>query len=175
MGRDGRLWGGAAGDAGTLGARSAPRCDCARGDVAQLEERRVRIAEARGSSPLISTNFPPVNTQAADRCGSCLHRHSSTGVAHRPRTRVPSQPRVCGPGGWSDATRDGIPIGRLCQIGRGARQLAWWRQCHPALRSPHPPDPAGDNLARRQVRPWRGRGEVSLRLDLPDRDLTPRP
>ena len=29
-------------------------CD-SRGDVAQLGERRVRIAEARGSSPLIST------------------------------------------------------------------------------------------------------------------------
>ena len=28
------------------------------GDVAQLAERRVRIAEARGSSPLISTNYP---------------------------------------------------------------------------------------------------------------------
>ena len=31
----------------------------ARGDVAQLEERCVRIAEARGSSPLISTTSLP--------------------------------------------------------------------------------------------------------------------
>jgi hypothetical protein len=30
----------------------------ARGDVAQLEEHRVRIAGVRGSSPLISTNHP---------------------------------------------------------------------------------------------------------------------
>ena len=104
-----------------------PPCDCARGDVAQLEERRVRIAEARGSSPLISTKFPPVDTRAAYRRGSYLQRHSRTGVACERHTRVPSPLRVCGPGGWSDATRNGFSIGRLSRIGRGDRQLAWWR------------------------------------------------
>ena len=43
------------GTSGTLSHRSAPVRDCSRGDVAQLEEHRVRIAGVRGSSPLIST------------------------------------------------------------------------------------------------------------------------
>ena len=38
--------------------RASPPPVHPRGDVAQLEERRVRIAEARGSSPLISTIHP---------------------------------------------------------------------------------------------------------------------
>jgi hypothetical protein len=36
----------------------------ARGDVAQLEEHRVRIAGVRGSSPLISTNRPSSSSRS---------------------------------------------------------------------------------------------------------------
>ena len=55
MGRSGPVLHSALGP-GCCAERAARRDP--RGDVAQLEERRVRIAEARGSSPLISTNRP---------------------------------------------------------------------------------------------------------------------
>jgi hypothetical protein len=57
---------------GSLGGRLVD--SPARGDVAQLEEHRVRIAGVRGSSPLISTTSPAASTPVS---------------AHTSRTLVP--------------------------------------------------------------------------------------
>ena len=61
------------------------------------------------------------------------------------------------------------------RLRRRDRQLARRRQLPAALRPPHPPDPADHHLAGDDGRLRRQRGQVSLRLDLPDRDLAARP
>ena len=95
-------------EAARSGASARPR---SRGDVAQLEEHRVRIAGVRGSSPLISTTrLPRARTgrtdsrRAMDRRRSGRPRDSPQvarpGPMLRPAARLPS----------CRATRTGAPV-----------------------------------------------------------------
>jgi hypothetical protein len=81
---------------GSLGGRLVD--SPARGDVAQLEEHRVRIAGVRGSSPLISTITRPRRRHRTLTATRPRRRHEARPrrralTATRPRRRHQAQPR----------------------------------------------------------------------------------
>ena len=142
--------------------RSAPRA-VARGDVAQLEEHRVRIAGVRGSSPLISTTSvverPSELSDSVGRVAGSFGRHGCVG---RRRRRIGVQGRF-------DPATDSGPQSDPCS---GRNTVGCWLRQRNATYGATGPltlsnagrlSPVAAHGARRR-RPGGGRGPRSREL-----------